>query len=100
SGALYVRVGGSGAGADKVGAAGPVGAAGNAGAGRGQTLHPALNLASARLVAGAAAEPQRVPDDRLPDITRGALVGIPGAPNLLPSREDQVAGPWTVCDRI
>lgn len=63
-------------------------------------LHPALNLASARLVAGESADPERVPDDHLPDTRRGAVVGIPGAPQRLPDRSDQVSGPWTVCDMV
>ncbi|WP_277952170.1 type VII secretion protein EccB [Tomitella cavernea] len=87
SGALYVRVED-----ERIGAAG-------AGPGAvGEVLHPALNLASARLVIGSPAPPLGVPGDHLPDIRRGPMVGIPGAPQLLPARTEQVAGPWTVCD--
>ncbi|WP_268968340.1 type VII secretion protein EccB [Tomitella gaofuii] len=87
SGALYVRV-------DNERIAAPGAGAGTVG----EVLHPALNLASARLVAGSPAAPLGVPDDHLPDIRRGPVVGIPGAPQMLPARADQVAGPWTVCD--
>lgn len=78
SGALYVRVR-----AERDGA---------------EVLHPALNLASARLVAGAAQDPLRVPDGRLPGLPRGPLVGIPGAPQRIPGGGALVPGPWTVCD--
>ena len=57
SGALYVRVG--------------------------DTWHPALNLASARLVAATAADPLPVRESDLARVKRGPLLGIPGAPQLL-----------------
>ncbi len=72
SGALYVRVG--------------------------DTWHPALNLASARLIAATDANPRPVPESALTHTKRGALLGIPGAPQVLspplPARESV----WTVCD--
>jgi type VII secretion protein EccB len=72
SGALYVRVG--------------------------DTWHPVLNLASARLIAATDTNPQPVPESQLGRTKRGALLGIPGAPQLLgrPLSVDESA--WTVCD--
>ncbi|ORV53695.1 type VII secretion protein EccB [Mycobacterium europaeum] len=72
SGALYVRVG--------------------------DTWHPVLNLASARLVAATAANPLRVPEADLARAKRGPLLGIPGAPELVgrPLAADESA--WTICD--
>ncbi|WP_102141758.1 type VII secretion protein EccB [Mycobacterium hubeiense] len=62
------------------------------------TLHPVLNLASARLIAGAPANPEIVSDDTITSAKRGPLLGIPGAPATIgePLRSDESA--WTVCD--
>jgi type VII secretion protein EccB len=72
SGALYVRVG--------------------------ETLHPVLNLASARLITKTNANPQPTPESELSRSKRGPLLGIPGAPQFLaePLAEDELR--WTVCD--
>ncbi|MGZ4512581.1 MAG: type VII secretion protein EccB [Mycobacterium sp.] len=72
SGALYVRVG--------------------------DTWHPVLNLASARLIAATAANPQPVPEADLARAKRGPLLGIPGAPQFIgePLQADESA--WTICD--
>ncbi|OBH19671.1 type VII secretion protein EccB [Mycobacterium sp. E3247] len=72
SGALYVRVG--------------------------DTWHPVLNLASARLIAATAANPRPVPEADLARVKRGPLLGIPGAPQLIgrPLAADESA--WTICD--
>lgn len=72
SGALYVRIG--------------------------ETLHPVLNLASARLIVKANADPQPIPESALSDTKRGPLLGIPGAPQFLgtPLAADELR--WTVCD--
>lgn len=72
SGALYVRVGNS--------------------------LHPVLNLASARLITRTNADPQPAPESELSRSNRGPLLGIPGAPQLLgtPLADDESR--WTVCD--
>ncbi|OBH89077.1 type VII secretion protein EccB [Mycobacterium sp. E2733] len=72
SGALYVRVG--------------------------DTWHPVLNLASARLIAATAANPRPVPEADLARVKRGPLLGIPGAPHLIgePLSADEAA--WTICD--
>lgn len=71
SGALYVRIG--------------------------DTTHPALNLASARLVAGTAATPELVSAAAVDAAKRGALVGIPGAPDTLAPPLDATESNWTVC---
>jgi ESX secretion system ATPase EccB len=72
SGALYVRVG--------------------------KTLHPVLNLASARLIAKTNADPQPIPESELRRTQRGPLLGIPGAPQFLaePLAGDELR--WAVCD--
>jgi type VII secretion protein EccB len=72
SGALYVRVG--------------------------DTWHPVLNLASARLIAATDANPQPVRESDLSHTKRGPLLGIPGAPQFLgrPLSGDESA--WTICD--
>lgn len=72
SGALYVRVG--------------------------DIWHPVLNLASARLIAAAAVNPQPVPESDLSRTKRGPLLGIPGAPQSLgePLSADESA--WTICN--
>ncbi len=72
SGALYVRVG--------------------------DTLHPVLNLASARLIAGTAAKPRVIGESELRKANRGAALGIPGAPAVLPAPLPPDESPWTVCD--
>ncbi|MGV0635136.1 type VII secretion protein EccB [Mycolicibacillus trivialis] len=62
----------------------------------GSTWHPVLNLASARLIAGAPAGPRPVPEAALAGLTGGPLLGIPGAPQTL---GEPLAEPnWTVCD--
>jgi type VII secretion protein EccB len=72
SGALYVRIG--------------------------ETLHPVLNLASARLIVKTNADPQPIPEAELGNSNRGSLLGIPGAPQFLgrPLAEDEAQ--WAVCD--
>lgn len=62
------------------------------------TLHPVLNLASARLIAGTPATPHLVSEAAISAARRGPLVGIPGAPNAIgqPLASDESA--WTVCD--
>lgn len=72
SGALYVRVGG--------------------------TMHPVLNLASARLIAGAPAVPRLVSAAMLAGAEHGPLMGIPGAPGDLAPALGHDRQAWTVCD--
>jgi type VII secretion protein EccB len=64
----------------------------------GETLHPVLNLASARLIAKTNANPQPTAASALSRGRRGPLLGIPGAPQFLgtPLGEDELR--WTVCD--
>jgi type VII secretion protein EccB len=72
SGALYVRVG--------------------------DTWHPVLNLASARLIAAAADNPRPVRESELDRTKRGPLLGIPGAPQFLGRPLSADESTWTICD--
>ncbi len=49
----------------------------------GDVLYPALNLSSARLIAGQAQNPVRVRRSEIDSRPRGVMVGIPGAPNVM-----------------
>ncbi len=73
SGALYVRVG------DK--------------------LYPALNLASARLIAGRADNPHKVRGSQIAQQPHGPLVGIPGAPSEFTPTTPATSS-WLVCDSV
>src|SRR5690348_16323126 len=54
-----------------------------------KTLHPVLNMASAKLVLDAGSQVTFVEDSVLDkDIKHGATIGIPYAPDKLPSAED------------
>ena len=64
----------------------------------GDRLHPVFNLASARLIAGAAAEPRLVTQHAVDGVPRGPLVGIPAAPQHIPVPLDARHSQWTVCD--
>ena len=57
----------------------------------GETLHPVLNLASARLIAKTNADPQSIATSALGRSKMGPLLGIPGAPQFLgrPLGEDE-----------
>ncbi|MEB3019735.1 type VII secretion protein EccB [[Mycobacterium] crassicus] len=71
SGALYVRIG--------------------------DTVHPVSNLASARLIAGTAADPRPVAGTAIGRTRRGPPLGIPGAPSALgPALEANAT--WSLCD--
>jgi type VII secretion protein EccB len=72
SGALYVRVG--------------------------ETWHPVLNLASARLITGANINPQLVGESELTHTKRGPLLGIPGAPHYLGRPLPAEESGWAICD--
>ena len=65
----------------------------------GQTLYPALNLASARLIAGQADNPVRVRRSEIDGMARGPLVGIPGAPSMLDATSPTTSS-WLVCDAV
>jgi type VII secretion protein EccB len=63
----------------------------------GDQLHPVLNLASARLIAGKSANPTQVKSNELDKFPLGNLIGIPGAPQRLVQNTRKDAD-WTVCD--
>ncbi|WP_433564646.1 type VII secretion protein EccB [Nocardia sp. CA-151230] len=63
----------------------------------GNVVHPALNLASARLAAGDAVEPATVRESELAGKPRGQLIGIPGGPTSLTFTGGDGRS-WTVCD--
>src|SRR5262249_19596914 len=64
----------------------------------GDTVHPVLNLASARLIAGAPANPEAVSMSAISNSKGGPLVGIPGAPaTIAPPLGEHESG-WAVCD--
>ncbi|HYO00927.1 MAG TPA: type VII secretion protein EccB [Mycobacterium sp.] len=60
------------------------------------TLHPVLNLASARLIARSASNPVPAGEASIAAAKRGPLMGIPGAPATIgrPARGQE----WAVCD--
>ncbi len=63
-------------------------------------LHPVLNYASARLLAGGNGDATvTVPPDKLAKAPRGAQIGIPGAPDSLPAAAALVGAQWTSCSR-
>jgi type VII secretion protein EccB len=63
----------------------------------GDQLHPVLNLASARLIAGRPVNPTLVKSTELDKFPLGNLIGIPGAPQRLVQNTRKDAD-WTVCD--
>lgn len=64
----------------------------------GDTLHPVLNLASARLIAATDANPARARESDIGRAKRGPLLGIPDAPRTLPPPLGPDESVWTVCD--
>jgi type VII secretion protein EccB len=60
------------------------------------TVHPVLNLASARLISRTAAAPVVVAERALERLQRGPRLGIPGAPDAIGQPLDDAT--WTVCD--
>lgn len=64
----------------------------------GDRLHPVFNLASARLITGAAADPRVVTQQLVDRVDRGPVVGIPGAPQHIPAPLSRGQAQWTVCD--
>ncbi|MCW3815935.1 type VII secretion protein EccB [Micromonospora sp. DR5-3] len=61
-------------------------------------LHPMLNYASARLLAGGdGTATSQVSSKSLAGAPRGVPLGIPAAPSSLPPRDRLLAGPFTVC---
>ena len=62
------------------------------------TLHPVLNLASARLLVPAGSfRVVLVGEDRIAAAPRGATLGIPGAPDALPDPARLVPSGWYSC---
>lgn len=59
-------------------------------------LRPVLNYASARLLVEGSPPVANVSAEDLADFPKGAPIGIPGAPDTLPSGT-AAAQPWTVC---
>lgn len=61
-------------------------------------LHPVLNYASARLLAGGdGSKTSTVPAKQLAELGRGAPLGILGAPDSIPAANRISAGPLVVC---
>ncbi|NEW39086.1 type VII secretion protein EccB [Nocardia cyriacigeorgica] len=63
-------------------------------------VHPALNIASARLAAGDAPDAVIVKESELGSKARGPLIGIPGAPSVLNVDKDGNGRTWSVCDSM
>ena len=61
-------------------------------------LHPVTNLASARLITGRADSVRTVKDAELGEYPRGLLMGIPGAPEEMEPRPDEISR-WAVCSQ-
>ncbi len=64
----------------------------------GETLHPVLNLASARLIVKTNADPQSIAASALSRSKMGPLLGIPGAPQFVGTPLGDDESQWTVCD--
>lgn len=62
----------------------------------GGKLHPMLNFASARLLLGPG-DPKSVSRRSLAGVPRTPTLGIPLAPDSLPTAHDLIRAPWTVC---
>lgn len=62
----------------------------------GEVAHPVTNLASARLIAGQAADPARIGDEKLAELPRGVPVGIVAAPGMF-APGDAPSASWSVC---
>lgn len=60
-------------------------------------LYPALNLTSARLVTGSAADPVWVTGPEIARHPTGPLIGIPGVPDEFVTPPTRTSA-WTVCD--
>ncbi|MFD9895279.1 type VII secretion protein EccB [Amycolatopsis sp. NPDC059027] len=63
----------------------------------GGVLHPTLNYASAKLLQGPGAKIDLVSRESLRDAPRGAPVGIPDAPQVLPAPGDLAGAGWLAC---
>ena len=65
----------------------------------GDVLYPALNLSSARLIAGQPANPVRVRRSEIDSRPHGVMVGIPGAPWAM-NATSPLGSSWLVCDAV
>ncbi|WP_225729874.1 MULTISPECIES: type VII secretion protein EccB [unclassified Nocardia] len=65
-----------------------------------KVLHPVLNLASARLISGSSESPNSVKENKLSDLPRGPMVGIPGAPAALPGSGAPDRSDWSICETV
>ncbi|MBB5912814.1 type VII secretion protein EccB [Nocardia transvalensis] len=63
-------------------------------------VHPALNLASARLAVGEPAKPVSIKETELAKKPRGTLIGIPGAPASMNFDSSGKGRTWTICDEL
>jgi type VII secretion protein EccB len=61
-------------------------------------LHPVLNYSSALLLLGSS-RTALVARASLTGVPRGATLGIPGAPDQLPTAADLLTGEWQLCSR-
>lgn len=61
-------------------------------------VHPALNIASARLASGESGKAAIIKESELTKKPRGQLIGIPGAPAALRYDAKGAGRTWTVCD--
>src|SRR5258705_3855661 len=64
----------------------------------GDIVHPVLNLACARLIAGTPENPEAVSASAIHNAKRGPLVGIPGAPATIAAPLGEDESGWAVCD--
>ncbi|MFD0365942.1 type VII secretion protein EccB [Nocardia sp. GCM10030253] len=64
------------------------------------TVHPVLNLASARLITQSNESPTSIKSSKLSGLPRGALLGIPGAPAQLPGSSTGKSSSWALCDTV
>jgi type VII secretion protein EccB len=64
----------------------------------GDTLHPVLNLASARLIMKTNTDPEPMAASAFSNNKLGPLLGIPGAPQFLGKPLEENEAQWTVCD--
>lgn len=62
------------------------------------TVHPVLNLTSARLIAQVDDDPRPVTPAALADAKHGPLLGIPGAPAVIGPAMSGAESGWTACD--
>ncbi|WP_030173537.1 type VII secretion protein EccB [Spirillospora albida] len=64
-------------------------------------MFPVANYASALLALDSDSAPERrsVSRKSLAKFERGAMIGIPGAPDSLPADDQLIRGPWSVCTR-